>query len=221
VDALVSAVAACRPRTVLDIGCGWGSLAMALARVSDAAVLGIDVNAEFLARARSSLDAQALIGRIEFREASAADLGDERFDTVLCVGASQAFGTPRQALGQCAARLNDDGVLLFAEGVWAAEPPPAFLEFLGIDRSLYWPIDAAETVFADAGLAIRRVEVTSESSWLAYEDAIHRGRLRFAQTLDPAEAEEVRARTATWTSAWQRWGRHCLGFVGYVASRRG
>ena len=216
-DALAQAIAAARPRRVLDIGGGWGSFAFALAGACDAEVLVIDINAEFLARGEALATERASMGRVTFREASADALRDERCDAVVCIGASQAFGTPREALARCATLMNADGTLLFADLVWTAEPPPEFLAVLGAERSTFWLQSQAESAFAAAGLRIRRQEVTSAASWQAYEDAIHRGRLRFAETLAASEAEEVRTRAAAWTTAWQRWGQHCLGFVGYVA----
>jgi cyclopropane fatty-acyl-phospholipid synthase-like methyltransferase len=220
-DALVQAIAARRPREVLDIGCGWGSFALALAQACDTRVLAIDINADFLERGRQQAAGRPLLGTIDFRELPAEALAGQRFDAVVCIGAAQAFGKPPEALARCADLLTPGGTLLFADGVWTTEPPQDFLDFLGTDRSTYWLQSDAEAAFATAGLRIERQEVTSASSWQAYEDAIHRGRLRFADTLEAAEATEVRQRTASWTSSWERWGRHCLGFVGVVATRAG
>lgn len=217
--ALVEAVAARRPLDALDIGCGWGSFAIALARLCDTSILAIDINSDFLSRARALAADRALVGRVEFRESSVDTLIDKRYDAVVCIGSSQAFGTPLEALERCAALMKAGGTLLFAEGVWAAEPPQEYLDFLGAQRSTFWLQSEADAAFATAGLQIRRQEVTSASSWQAYEDAIHRGRLRFAATLDAAEADEVRTRASTWSASWQRWGRHALGFVGYLAVR--
>ena len=217
-DALVQAVCAQRPRTVLDVGCGWGAFAIALARTCDADVRALDINTDFLARAAALAAESTLVGRIAFEDASAATLADERFDAIACIGASQALGTPREALARCASLLAPGGTLLFADGVWTAEPPQAFLDFLGMTRSTFWLQSGADAAFAQAGLAVQRQEVTSASSWRVYEDAIHAGRLRFAETLDADEAAQVRARATDWTAAWQRWG-DCFGFVGYLAVR--
>lgn len=216
-DGLVQAIAKEKPRDVLDIGCGWGSFAFALAETCDTSILAVDINADFLARAKSLAADRTLIGQIEFRDVAAKELPDERYDAVVCVGASQAFGTPLEALARCSAMMNPNGTLLFADMVWTAEPSPEFLEVMGADRSTFWLQSDAEAAFATVGLLIRQQEVTSASSWQAYEDAIHRGRLRFADTLDTTEADEVRSRAAKWSAAWQLWGKHCLGFVGYVA----
>ncbi len=216
-EALVQAIAATRPRKVIDIGGGWGSFALALADACDAAILVVDINTAFLARGAALATARGSVGRVEFREVDGQALVDERVDAVVCIGASQAFGTPRQALERCAGLMNSGGTLLFADLVWTAEPAPEFLEVLGAERSTFWLQSEAESAFGAAGLRIRRQEVASAASWQAYEDAIHRGRLRFAETLDAPQADDVRARAAAWTAAWQRWGQHCLGFVGYVA----
>jgi len=219
-DGLVRAIARERPRSVLDVGCGWGSIAFALAEACETSVLAVDINAEFLARANSLAADRALIGQVEFRDVAANELVDERYDAIVCVGASQAFGTPREALARCSAMMNPNGTLLFADMVWTAEPAHEFLEFLGTDRSTFWLQSDAAVAFATAGMRILRQEVTSASSWRSYEDAIHRGRLRFADTLEAAEADEVRSRATQWSAAWQRWGKHCLGFVGYIAGQR-
>jgi len=197
-----------------------GSIAFALAQLCETSILAVDINAEFLARAASLAADRTLLGQVEFRAVAADELADERHDAIVCVGASQAFGTPLEALARCSAMMNPDGTLLFADMVWTAEPTQEFVEFLGTERSTFWLQSDADAAFATAGLRIRQQEVTSASSWQAYEDAIHRGRLRFADTLDAAEADEVPSRAAKWSAAWERWGKHCLGFVGYIAGQR-
>lgn len=219
VDALVQAIATGHPRTVLDIGCGWGSFAFALADRCDASILAVDINTDFLARAKALAADRPRAGQVEFREVAAGDLSGTAYDAVVCVGASQAFGTPQEALARCADLMNPGGTLLFADMVWTAEPAPEFLAFLGTERSAFWLQPDAEAAFAAAGLVVRRQEVTSKSSWQAYEDAIHRGRLQFAETLTAPESDEVLTRAGNWSAAWQRWGQHCLGFVGYIAAR--
>lgn len=136
-DALAQAIAGRRPRQVLDIGCGWDSFAFALAEACDAGVLAIDINAAFLARGRALTADREMAGRIECRDAAAEALVDERFDAVVCIDASQAFGTPRQALERCAGLMHADGRLLFADLVCAAGPAPEFVEFLGTERSTF------------------------------------------------------------------------------------
>jgi cyclopropane-fatty-acyl-phospholipid synthase len=52
---------------VLDIGCGWGGLALTLARDWGARVVGITLSEEQLAVARRRAEEAGLAGRVEFR----------------------------------------------------------------------------------------------------------------------------------------------------------
>ncbi|MFQ6014891.1 MAG: corrinoid protein-associated methyltransferase CpaM [Anaerolineae bacterium] len=72
-------------RTVLDIGCGTGTLALLMAR-RGVQVVGIDISAPMLAIAREKVQEAGLGERIELRELGAVDLDtafeDESFDTI-------------------------------------------------------------------------------------------------------------------------------------------
>jgi len=91
-QAIVDAVLACSPRRVLDIGCGEGWLARALA-VHGVDVHGIDVVAELIERAREG-------GAGHFEVMSYAAIGPatlaRRFDVCVCnfslLGAASAAG---------------------------------------------------------------------------------------------------------------------------------
>ena len=51
---------------ILDIGCGWGGLAVALAQMEDVKVLGITLSHEQLRFARMRADQLGLSGRVSF-----------------------------------------------------------------------------------------------------------------------------------------------------------
>lgn len=78
---------------VLDIGCGWGGMALTLAREHGARVLGITLSQEQLAIARQRAEAAGLADRVSF------DLVDYRavpgqFDRVVSVGMFEHVGAP-------------------------------------------------------------------------------------------------------------------------------
>lgn len=218
---MVDEVAARKPRTALDIGCGPGSLSLMLAQRCPVNVLAIDVNPDFLERARRAASDSTLPGRVVFSQQAASELGEKAFDAVICIGASHAFGTPAEAVSRCAGLLNPGGTLLFAELAWKSAPPEQFLAFLGCDKSFYWRDEGSPAPFVSSGLRIRKVERASASSWEKYEDAVHRGRLAFAATLPPEEARQVREVAKSWSDAYARWGKPCLGFTAYLATREG
>jgi cyclopropane fatty-acyl-phospholipid synthase-like methyltransferase len=218
-DRLARSLARRGPRTILEIGCGPGTFAIGLAKICPASITAIDVNTDFLTRARNAALEQGLAGRIDFCLQDAASLGAQRFAAVVCVGSSQAFGTALEALEHCAALTEEGGSIVFADLVWSSEPPDAFLEFLGGPRSLYWSEMEAETVFQQAGLIVLQQETASRTSWQEYEAAVLAGRLAFADTLDGGEAEQVRKRARTWAAAFDEYGQYCFGFTAYLAAR--
>ena len=76
---------------VLDIGCGWGSLAMHLAEHAQVDVVGLTLSSEQLRVARAEADRRGLSGRVEFR------LEDYRqhagqYDGVVSVGMFEHVG---------------------------------------------------------------------------------------------------------------------------------
>ncbi len=216
---LVKTLAERAPQTVLDVGCGPGTFSIELAKACPAAIRAIDINPGFLDRARASAMGQLFRGRIDFQDQAASALGAEQFDALVCIGSSQAFGTPTEALARCAKLVRAGGTVVFAELVWSSEPHTDFLGFLGEPRSLYWSEAQASAAFFDAGLVVARTETASRASWCDYETAIHRGRLAFANSLSESEAEQVRIRANDWANAYEQYGQHCLGFVAYVAEK--
>ncbi len=99
---------------VLDIGCGWGGLALYLAGVASVAeVLGVTLSEEQIARARSRAQAAGLADRTRF------DLTDYRaveglFDRIVSVGMFEhvGLGAYETFFKTCRERLTADGVML-------------------------------------------------------------------------------------------------------------
>ena len=99
--------------TVLDIGCGWGGLALTLARDFGARVTGITLSEEQLREARARAEAAGLAGRVTF------ELMDYRamerpFDRIVSVGMFEHVGTANypaffDTIRRC---LAPDGVAL-------------------------------------------------------------------------------------------------------------
>ncbi|MBV9785604.1 MAG: class I SAM-dependent methyltransferase [Acidisphaera sp.] len=77
--------------TVLDIGCGWGGMALTLAREFGARVTGITLSTEQLAEARSRAAAEGLADRVSFELADYRSMTD-RFDRIVSVGMFEHVG---------------------------------------------------------------------------------------------------------------------------------
>jgi cyclopropane-fatty-acyl-phospholipid synthase len=98
---------------VLDIGCGWGGMALTLAREYGARVTGITLSEEQLRVARARAAEEGLAGRVQFRLADYRDM-DECFDRVVSVGMLEHVGVAQYAayFGVVRRCLAPDGVAL-------------------------------------------------------------------------------------------------------------
>jgi cyclopropane-fatty-acyl-phospholipid synthase len=76
---------------VLEIGCGWGTLAATLARRHDAQVTGITLSAEQLAFARERATAWGVDGKLDLRLQDYRDV-EGRFDRIVSIEMVEAVG---------------------------------------------------------------------------------------------------------------------------------
>jgi hypothetical protein len=162
-----------------------------------------------------------LIGTVSFELCSAGEYEGTGVDLVVCIGSSQALGTPREAINRAGHLLRAGGTLVFAELIWSSPPPVNFLEFLGTTFDHYWSKEAAASVFTQANYTLTEQFDASHASWLEYEQAVLAGRVAFAETLPPEQAQSVRSTAELWFQLFMEHGQHCLGFAAYVATRRG
>jgi cyclopropane-fatty-acyl-phospholipid synthase len=77
--------------TVLDIGCGWGGMALTLAREYGARVTGITLSTEQLAEARARAEAEGLSDRVKFELLDYRAVR-ESFDRIVSVGMFEHVG---------------------------------------------------------------------------------------------------------------------------------
>jgi cyclopropane-fatty-acyl-phospholipid synthase len=102
---------------VLDIGCGWGGMALYLNRVADVDVLAITLSEEQLKLARERARAAGVSDRVKFELVDYRDLAKQKsgcFDRIVSVGMFEHVGAPQfDTFFRCAANLmTDQGILL-------------------------------------------------------------------------------------------------------------
>lgn len=113
----IAAKLAIKPgQEVLDIGCGWGGMAIYLARHFDVHVTGITLSKEQAALAqervaKAGLSDKVTIAIIDYRDMAAAG---RKFDRIVSVGMFEHVGRPQfeTFFEACANMLRDDGVML-------------------------------------------------------------------------------------------------------------
>jgi cyclopropane-fatty-acyl-phospholipid synthase len=77
---------------VLDIGCGWGGLALYLNRVADVDVLGVTLSKEQLAVARQRAEEAGVSDRVKFELCDYRDVQGQ-FDRIVSIGMFEHLGT--------------------------------------------------------------------------------------------------------------------------------
>lgn len=108
---------------VLDIGCGWGGMALTLARDYGARVTGVTLSERQLEVARARARAEGLEDRVEFRLQDYREI-TERFDRVVSVGMLEHVGVPHMQtyFNKLRDVLEADGVALI-HTIGRATPP--------------------------------------------------------------------------------------------------
>lgn len=101
---------------VLDIGCGWGGMAIYLARRFDVRVTGITLSEQQLALARERAKAANVADRVSFELIDYRDLAktSRTFDRIVSVGMFEHVGRPQfETFFRCAGNLmTQSGVML-------------------------------------------------------------------------------------------------------------
>ena len=86
-----------RGARLLDVGCGWGSMAMHAAAHHGAQVVGITISASQAELARTRVGAAGLADRVEIRLQDYRDLRGEQFDAISSIGMFEHVGSKRTA----------------------------------------------------------------------------------------------------------------------------
>ncbi|MGA2802771.1 MAG: cyclopropane-fatty-acyl-phospholipid synthase family protein [Acidimicrobiales bacterium] len=84
-----------KPLRLLDVGCGWGSMAMHAAASCNATVVGITLSEEQAGHARKRVAEAGLGDRVEIRVQDYRDLRGERFDAISSIGMFEHVGKVR------------------------------------------------------------------------------------------------------------------------------
>jgi cyclopropane-fatty-acyl-phospholipid synthase len=183
---------------VLDIGCGWGGLALYLAELCGARVTGITLSQRQLALARGRAAEKGLADKVEFRLQDYRDV-PEKFDRIVSVGMFEHVGVGfyDAFFGKCSSLLDEHGIMLL-HSIGRSEGPnvtnPWIAKYIfpgGYIPALSEVLPAVER----AGLLVTDVEILR----LHYAETLEAWRERFL-----AHREEVeRLYDARFTRMWE------------------
>ena len=173
--------------TVAEIGSGWGSFAVHIAKSTGAKVTAINVSPEQIKVSRDLAEAEGVAGLVEFRELDYRNL-EGRFDRVVSVGMMEHVGIGY--LGAYFAKIRsllaEDG-FAYVHSIGRMSPPGTTGPFI---RKHIFPgayVPSLSEVFAATertGLWVSDVEVLR----LHYYHTLHHWRTRFAARREEALA---------------------------------
>lgn len=115
---------------VLDIGCGWGDMALYLASMADVKVVGVTLSTEQQKLATERAAEMGLSDRVEFRLQDYREL-DEQFDRIVSVGMFEHVGVAHydEFFAQLNKLMPDEGLALI-HSIGHMSPPGMASKFM-------------------------------------------------------------------------------------------
>lgn len=172
---------------VLDIGCGWGGLALTLAQDYGATVTGITLSAEQHEVAVRRAEERGLSHQVTFRLQDYRRVS-ETYDRVVSVGMFEHVGVPhyRRYFRSIHDRLAPDGVALL-HTIGRSGKPGATSRW--IDRYIFPGGYIPALSEATAAIEKENLTITDVEVWrLHYAETLKRWHDRFKANVDKAEA---------------------------------
>ncbi|MFI1814101.1 class I SAM-dependent methyltransferase [Streptomyces sp. NPDC020422] len=155
---------------LLDVGCGWGSMAIHAAREYGARVVGITLSREQAAFARKRIADEGLTDRIEIRVQDYRDVTDGPFDAISSIGMAEHVGAVkyREYADILYGLLKPGGRLLNHQISRRPEPDEeayevdAFIDAYVFPDGELAPMGRTLTTLEEAGFEVRDVEAIRE-----------------------------------------------------------
>jgi hypothetical protein len=203
---------------VLDLACGKCGPATILAGEFGCRITAVERAPEFVADARERIAAAELGDRIELIEADAAqfDLGEERYDVVMCLGASFIWDGLEPELALLRPAVRGRGAVVVGEPYWNRWPLPD-----GVDDGGYLPLADTVARFTTAGLAVETLIASSLDDWDRYE-SLHWRALEdwLVANPDDEDAPRIRELHERNRDDYLTWARELLGWAVFVGRKR-
>ncbi|MET8641947.1 class I SAM-dependent methyltransferase [Streptomyces sp. NPDC004096] len=155
---------------LLDVGCGWGSMAVHAAREHGVSVVGITLSQEQAAFARKRVAEEGLTERVEIRVQDYRDVTDGPYDAISSIGMAEHVGAERylgyardlHALLKPGGRLLNHQIARRPQRDESAYSVDAFIDAYVFPDGELAPIGTTVTQLERAGFEVRDVESLRE-----------------------------------------------------------
>lgn len=155
---------------LLDVGCGWGSMALHAAREYGARVVGITLSREQAAYARKRIAEEGLTDRVEIRVQDYRDVADGPYDAISSIGMAEHVGAVRYreyadilyGLLKPGGRLLNHQISRRPEPDEEAYEVDAFIDAYVFPDGELAPMGRTLSTLEDAGFEVRDVEAIRE-----------------------------------------------------------
>ncbi|WP_188193699.1 SAM-dependent methyltransferase [Nonomuraea sp. SYSU D8015] len=200
---------------LLDVGCGLGAwLLRALEIYPQARGHGIDASAKHIEAAAAAAARRGLVERATFESVDALRFAPAgKYDLVMCVGLSDAFGGLRDNLVYLRRLLKPGGVALIGEPFWTREPDEAVLKSLELDAHAFTDLPDTIDRVTDARWLPVHGHVSTEQEWDDFAWACVAGLTGWGLAAGGRDGREILRYTADYRDAWLRGYRGTLGFL--------
>lgn len=200
---------------LLDVGCGWGSMAMHAAGEYGVSVVGVTLSQEQAAYARKRVADQGLTDRIEIRVQDYRDVADGPYDAISSIGMAEHVGSERYfeyasnlyGLLKPGGRLLNHQIARRPQRDESTYHPDEFIDAYVFPDGELAPLGSTVTQLERAGFEVRDVESIREHyaltlrRWVA---ALEAGWDRAVRLTGPGRARVWRLYMAACAVAFER-----------------
>ncbi|MEU6382227.1 cyclopropane-fatty-acyl-phospholipid synthase family protein [Streptomyces bauhiniae] len=155
---------------LLDVGCGWGSMAVHAAREHGVSVVGVTLSQEQAAFARKRVADEGLTDRVEIRVQDYRDVRDGPYDAISSIGMAEHVGADRYleyardlyGLLKPGGRLLNHQIARRPQQDETAYEVDAFIDSYVFPDGELAPLGTTVTMLERAGFEVRDVESLRE-----------------------------------------------------------
>jgi sarcosine/dimethylglycine N-methyltransferase len=172
-DTMINGIALNENTKVLEVGCGYGTLARQLVRNFDCSVLATNISEKQLAHARDITKAEGLSDKVKFEKCDYHHLPypDDSFDVYWSQESFLHAGDKQRVLKEAHRVLEPYGLLLFSEVTLRRSTPPSLREQIlkRVTSSALWSKHDYEVELIKAGFSIEKWDDWSENVARTYD----------------------------------------------------